>query len=239
MSVYRLYTVLSRTTAWMPAELSFSPILLYGSVQVRRTVPYLFSLFIHRNAVHTCDSLGGKKKAAWQSGVHSANRVVSGLVNSDWSVAPATARVLVTARLAQRQTGFDRIRCGALAAAGVNGASATLGVSQLALPAEWSRRYFFLLTSCRLVGCLWCELSIFIYIYVYIYCILRQYISITYDKLSLLSSVRPATSALLSGVAPSEPVWSACNHKTFFSAPTRRPESEIIPFSQFRSLFTP
>lgn len=69
--------------------------------------------------------------------------------------------------------------------------------------------------------------NIHIYVYVYIYCILRQYISITYDKLSLLSSVRSATGVLLSGVAPSEPIWSACNHKTFFSAPTRRPERDI------------
>lgn len=177
MSVYRLYTVLSRPMAWMPAELSFSPILLYGSVQVRRTVPYLFSLLIHCTPFTPAAVLAGKKKkAAWQSGVHSANRVVSGLVNSDWSVAPATARVLVTARLAQRQTGFDRIRCGAIAAAGVNGASATVGVSQLALPAEWSRRYFFLLTSCRLVGCLWYELSIFIYICIYILHTMAVYI---------------------------------------------------------------
>lgn len=156
------------------------------------------------------------------------NRFNAELVNSELRTWRAIDRVgIVTARLAQRQTGG--LEC----------------VATQSLPQVWTEPQTMWVSvnwRCLLSGLvvfspphllrarrlpLLRVTNIHIYVYVYIYCILRQYISITYDKLSLLSSVRSATGVLLSGVAPSEPIWSACNHKTFFSAPTRRPESDI------------
>lgn len=227
MSVHRLYTVLSRATAWTPAEFSFSLILLCGSVQVCRTAPYLFSLFYFlKRRSHLRRLAAKKKKAAWQCVEY--QKPLWGRISQQRITWRAIDRVgIVTARLAQRQTGG--LEC----------------VARQSLPQVWTELQTMTVSvnwRCLLSGLVVFFLphllrtrrlpilrvtNIHIYVYVYIYCILRQYISITYDKLSLLSSVRSATGVLLSGVAPSEPIWSACNHKTFFSAPTRRPERDI------------
>lgn len=190
------------------------------------SLPFLAVLFSGTPFTPPASCRKGRKKAARQCAV--IQKPLWGRISQQRITWRTIYRVdIVTARLAQRQTGW--IECVATQSlpqvwtafptmwASVNWRCLRSGLVVFSLPHLLrTRRLPFLRVT-----------NIHIYVYVYIYCILRQYISITYDKLSLLSSVRSATGVLLSGVAPSEPIWSACNHKTFFSAPTRRPESDI------------